>query len=153
VVPVSLEIAGRYFPVVPTGLRDDHWAYMTEPDQVSWLAGSYVNVLLGLPYTQQNLDLLASTLTVSDTQTTSATPAANGTSAANSVLALRNSVGGINRYRVVERHLVDVYAIEVLGQRRAGLTLVLLGGNNENPNRRLVVWAVPIEIGEEVNQP
>ncbi len=133
VVPVSLEIAGRYFPVVPTGLRDDHWAYMTEPDQVSWLAGSYVNVLLGLPYTQQNLDLLASTLTVSDTHTTSNT------------LVLRNSVGGINHYRVVERHLVDVYAIEVLGQRRAGLTLVLLGGNDENPDRRLVIWAVPAE--------
>ena len=141
VVPVSLEIAGYYFPVVPTGLRDDHWAYMTEPDQVSWLAGSYVNVLLGLPYTQENLDLLASTLTISDTQTTSST------------LVLRNSVGGINPYQVVERHLVDVYVIEVLGQRRAGLTLVLLGGNDGNPDRRLVVWAVPTEIGEEVNQP
>ena len=138
VVPVSLEIAGYYFPVVPTGLRDDHWAYMTEPDQVSWLAGSYVNVLLGLPYTQQNLDLLASTLTVSDTQTT------------NSTLVVRNSVGGINPYRVVERHLVDVYAIEVLGQRRAGLTLVLLGGNDENPDRRLVVWAIPVTAEEEV---
>ena len=144
VVPVSLEIAGRYFPVVPTGLRDDHWAYVTEPDQISWLAGSYVNVLLGLPYTQQNLALLASTLTVSDTQTTSATPAANGT------LALRNSVGGINRYRVVERHLADVYAIEVLGQRRAGLTLVLLGGNDESSDRRLVVWAIPVTAEEEV---
>ena len=168
VVPVSLEIAGRYFPVVPTGLRDGNWAYMTEFDQVSWLAGSYVNVLLGLPYTQQNLDLLASTLrpvlrpvlrsgtgspkggfaatassvvTISDTQTTANT------------LVLRNSVGGLNRYRVVERHLVDVYAIEVLGQRRAGLTLVLLGGHDETPDRRLVVWAVPTEIGEEVNQP
>jgi hypothetical protein len=133
VVPVSLEIAERYFPVVPTGLRDDHWAYMTEPDQVSWLAGSYVNVLLGLPYTQQNLDLLPSTLTVSDTLTVSNT------------LVLRNSVGGINRYRVVDRHLVDVFAIEVLGQRRAGLTLVLLGGNDENPDRRLVIWAVAAE--------
>jgi len=141
VVPVSLEVAGRYFPVVPTGLRDDNWAYMTEPDQVSWLAGSYVNVLLGLPYTQPNLDLLASTLrstasyavTVSDTQTTSST------------LVLRNNVGGINHYRVVERHLVDVYAIEILGQRRAGLTLVLVGGNDENPDRRLVIWAVPAE--------
>ena len=141
VVPVSLEIGGRYFPVVPTGLRDDNWAYMTEPDQISWLAGSYVNVLLGMPYTQQNLDLLASTLTISETQTTSNT------------LVLRNSVGGLNPYQVVERHLVDVYAIEVLGQRRAGLTLVLLGGNDENPHRRVVVWAVPTEIGEEVNQP
>lgn len=138
VVPVSLEIAGRYFPVVPTGLRDDHWAYMTEPDQVSWLAGSYVNVLLGLPYTQQNLDLMASSLAVSDTLTTSST------------LVLRNSVGGINQYRVVDRHLADVYAIEVLGQRRAGLTLVLLGGNDENPDRRLVVWAIPARVEEEV---
>jgi hypothetical protein len=54
-------------------------------------------------------------------------------------------VGGINHYRVAERHLVDVYAIEILGQRRAGLTLVLVGGNDENPDRRLVIWAVPAE--------
>jgi hypothetical protein len=134
VVPVSLEIAGRYFPVVPTGLRDDHWAYMTETGQVSWLAGSYVNVLLGLPYTQQNLDLMASSLAISDTLTTTS-----------STLVLRNSVGGVNQYQVVDRHLVDVYAIEVLGQRRAGLTLVLLGGNEESPDRRLVIWAVPEE--------
>jgi hypothetical protein len=131
VVPVSLEIAGRYFPVVPTGLRDDGWAYVTEPDRVSWLAGSYVNLLLGLPYTQQNLDLMASSLAISDT------------------LSLRNNVGGINQYQVVERYLVDVYAIEVLGQRRAGLTLILLGGNDEapdgDPDRRLVIWAVPAE--------
>jgi hypothetical protein len=143
VVPVSLEIAGRYFPIVPTGLRDDHWAYVTEPDQagtergesISWLAGSYVNLVLGLPYTQQNLDLLASTLAISDT------------------LTLRNNVGGINQYRVVDRQLVDVYAIEVLGQRRAGLTLVLLGGNDENASRRRVIWAVPTQVGEEVTEP
>jgi hypothetical protein len=138
VVPVSLEIAGRYFPVIPTGMRDDHWAYMTEPDRVSWLAGSYVNVLLGLPYTEQNLDLIPHTLAVSDTVTISST------------LILRNNVGGANRYRVADRHLVDVYAIEVLGQRRAGLTLVLLGGSEESPDRRLVVWAVPVGPGEEV---
>jgi hypothetical protein len=144
IVPVSLEIAGRYFPVVPTGLRDEHWAYMTEPDQVSWLAGSYVNILLGLPYTQQNLNLLPSTLAVSETLTIS------NTLVANSTLALRNSVGGINRYRVVDRDLVDVYAIEALGQRKAGLTLVLLGGNEESPDRRLVVWAVPLGPEEEV---
>jgi hypothetical protein len=144
VVPVSLEIAERYFPVVPTGLRDDQWAYLTEPDQagtergerISWLAGSYVNLLLGLPYTQQNLDLLSSTLAISDTMT------------------LRNSVGGVNSYEVVDRRLVDVYAIEVLGQRRAGMTLVLLGGNEEapdgGPDRRLVIWAIPTDIREEV---
>ncbi len=144
VVPVSLEIAGRYLPVLPTGLRDGIWAYMTEPDQarteqsecISWLAGSYVNVVLGLPFSDANLDLLSSTLSISDT------------------LTLRNNVGGTNYYRVVGRHQVDVYAIEVLRQRQAGLTLVLLGGNNgapdDGPEQRLVIRAVPVEADKEV---
>ena len=68
-------------------------------------------------------------------------------------LTLRNNFGGISQYRVVDRQLVDVYAIEVLGQRRAGLTLVLLGGNDENASRRRVIWAVPTQIGEEVTEP
>jgi hypothetical protein len=131
VVPVSLEIAGRYFPVVPTGLRDGNWAHMTEADQVSWLAGSYVNIILGLSYTQENLNLLASTLTLSDT------------------LTLRNNVAGVNHYLVTERRQVDVFANEVFRQRRAGLTLVLLGGNEENPDRRLVIWTAPVEAERE----
>jgi hypothetical protein len=135
VVPVSLELAGRYFPVVPTGLRDGAWAYLTEPDQVSWLAGSYVNVILGLPYTGDTLELLASTLAISDT------------------LVLRNNVAGVNHYLVTERHQVDVFANEVFRQRRAGLTLVLLGGNDESHDQRLILWAVPVEAGEEVIQP
>ena len=132
VVPVSLEIAGRYFPVVPTGLRDGNWAYMTEPDQVSWLAGSYVNVILGLPFTDENSDLLASILTLSDT------------------LTLRNNVAGVNHYLITERRQVDVYANEVFRQRRAGLTLVLLGGNEESPDWRMVIWAAPVDGEEEV---
>ena len=130
VVPVSLEIAGEYFPIVPTGLRDGGWAFVPEPEQVSWLAGSYVNVVLGLPYSGDNQDLLASSLALSDT------------------LTLRNNVGAANAYRVVERTLVDVYAIEVLAQRRAGLTLVLVGGHEEDPTRRLVIYAAPIEAGD-----
>ena len=132
VVPVSLEIAGRYFPIVPTGLRDGSWAYVTDPGQVSWLAGSAVNVVLGLPFTPDNLDLLATTLALSDT------------------ITLRNNVAGTNHYIVVDRRQVDVYAIEVLRQRRAGLTLVLLGGSDESSDRRLVICAVPVEIGKEV---
>jgi hypothetical protein len=84
-----------------------------------------VNVILGLPYTAESSSLLASTLAMSDT------------------ITLRNNVAGANHYRVVERGYVDVYANEVFSQRRAGLTLVLLGGNDESPDRRLVVWAVP----------
>jgi len=121
-----------YFPVVPTGLRDGSWAYVTDPGQVSWLAGSTVNVVLGLPYTSDNLDLLASTLALSDT------------------ITLRNNVAGMNRYLVVDRRQADVYAIEVLRQRRAGMTLVLLGGSDESPDRRLVIWAIPVETREEV---
>jgi hypothetical protein len=66
-------------------------------------------------------------------------------------LALRNNVAGVNHYLVTERRQVDVFANEVFRQRRAGLTLVLLGGNEEDSDRRLVIWAVPVEIGEEVS--
>jgi len=135
VIPVSLEVAGRYFAVVPTTLRDDAWAYLPEPGRISWLAGSYVNVVLGLPYADDNLDLVTSTLALSDTVT------------------LRTSVGGANTYRVLERKSVGVYEIEALSQRRAGLTLVLLGGNEEapdgGPDKRILVWALPIENREE----
>lgn len=149
VIPVSLEIAGRYFPVVPTTLRDDAWAYLPDPGQVSWLAGSYVNVVLGLPYTGENLDLLATALVVSDTGAISSTGTVSGTLVAGgSVLVLRDNVGGASHYRVSDRFYVGVFETEVLGQRRVGLTLVLLGGNEENPDRRLVIWAVPIENPE-----
>ena len=135
VVPVSLEVAGRFFPAVPTGLRDGLWADLPEPDRVSWLAGSRVNVVLGLPYSDETLDLLASTLALSDT------------------LTLRDNVAGANRYRVVDRRLVGVYETEILSQRRAGLTLVLMGGHDESPDRRLVVMALPLEAGKEVVEP
>jgi hypothetical protein len=127
VIPVSLEVAGRYFAVVPTTLRDEAWAYLPDPGRISWLAGSYVNVVLGLPYTADNLDLLTSGPALSDT------------------LTLRTSVGGANAYQVVERKSVGVYEIEALSQRRAGLTLVLVGGNEESPDKRIVVWAVPTD--------
>ncbi|MDX9832649.1 MAG: hypothetical protein RBU35_20445 [Anaerolineae bacterium] len=141
VIPVSLEVAGRYFPVVPTTLRDDTWAYLPDPDRISWLAGSYVNVVLGLPFTAENLDMVTGSLALSDT------------------LTVRTSVAGTNRYRVTGRTSVGVYEIEALSQRRAGLTLVLLGGppgllggSDESPDgerdRRLVVWAVPAENQE-----
>ena len=135
VIPVSLEVAGRYFPVAPTTLRDEAWAYLPDPNRISWLAGSAVNVVLGLPFSTTNLDLVAGSLALSDT------------------LTVRSSVGGLNRYRVAGREWVDVYEIEALSQRRAGLTLVLLGSgegdSGEGADRRLVVWAVPIEIETE----
>lgn len=132
VIPVSLEIAGRYFAIVPTTLRDDTWACLPDQSRISWLAGSYVNVVLGLPYSADNLELVTRTLALSDT------------------LTLRTSVGGTNTYQVLKRKSVGVYEIEVLSQRQAGLTLVLVSGGTEGgPDRRVVVWAVPTEVREE----
>lgn len=130
VVPVSLEIADRYYPIVPTTLRDDDWAYVTDPTRISWLTGSYVNLILGLPYSTANLDLMATTLHISDT------------------LTLRNNVAGVNHYQIAGRQSVSIYEIEALAQRRAGLTLVLVGGNDENADSRLVIWAIP-QTGKE----
>lgn len=132
VVPVTLELAGHYLPIVPTGLRDDAWAYATDPMRVSWLVGSYANVVLGLPYSAGNLELLA-TLPPGDT------------------LTVRNSVAGVNRYRIVSRQSQSMFEIEVFSQRAAGLTLVLLGGNDESPDRRLVLRAVPVDRGKEAS--
>jgi hypothetical protein len=132
VIPLSIEIAGRYFPIVPTTLRDDAWAYVPDGDRVSWLAGSRVNVVLGLPYDEANQDFLAATLAMSDT------------------LTLRDSVGQARAYRVVERRQVSVYETEVLGQQRVGLTLLLLGGNAEASDHRLAILARPAEE-KEVN--
>jgi hypothetical protein len=131
VIPVSLEVAGRFFPVVPTGLRDGYWAFVPDPAQVSWLAGTYVNVVLGLPYTEAN-GKLAARLSVSDT------------------LTLRDNVAGTHPYRIVDKRLVAAYEIEALAQHQAGLTLLLLGGNDDGTDRRLVVWAVPIDERKEV---
>jgi hypothetical protein len=133
-IPVSLEAAGRYFPVVPTGLRDGYWAFVPDPQQVSWLAGTYVNVALGLPYTRDNGKLAAS-LSVSDT------------------LTLRDNVAGTHAYRIAEKRLVGTYEIEALAQHRTGLTLLLLGGNDDGTDRRLVIWAVPVDTREEVIAP
>jgi hypothetical protein len=130
-IPVSLEAAGRYFPVVPTGQRDGYWAFVPDPEQASWLAGTYVNVVLGLPYTSDNGKLAAS-LSVSDT------------------LTLRDNVAGTHAYCVAEKGTVGAYEIEALAQRRTGLTLVLLGGNDDGTDRRLVIWAAPVDTREEV---
>ena len=130
-IPVSLEAAGRYFPVVPTGLRDGYWAFVPDPQQVSWLAGTYVNVVLGLPYTRDN-GKLAAALTVSDT------------------LTLRDNVAGTHVYRIAEKRTVGAYEIEALAQHRTGLTLVLLGGNDDGTDRRLVIWAAPVDERKEV---
>ena len=131
VIPVSLEVAGRFFPVVPTGLRDGYWAFVPDPAQVSWLAGTYVNVVLGLPYTEAN-GKLAARLSVSDT------------------LTLRDNVAGTHPDRIVDKRLVAAYEIEALAQHQAGLTLLLLGGNDDGTDRRLVIWAVPVDERKEV---
>ena len=126
VVPVSLETGGRFFPIALTTLRDDVWAYDQDPNKISWLVGSYVNIILGLPYSTDNLALMATTLKISDT------------------LTLRNNVAGVNDYQIVSRQSVSIYEIEALAQRRAGLTLVLIGGNDESADSRLIIWAVPV---------
>ena len=41
---------------------------------------------------------------------------------------------------------MDVFAVEAFNQRWAGLTLALLGGNDEEPNRRLIVQAIPVPM-------
>ncbi len=65
-------------------------------------------------------------------------------------LTLRDNVAGTHAYRIVDKRLVGAYEIEALAQHQAGLTLLLLGGNDDGTDRRLVVWAVPVDERKEV---
>ena len=77
-----------------------------------------------------------------------ATAVVNAAPSPASLLVLRDNVGGTAYYRAVDRYAVSVYETETLSQRRVGLTLVLLGGNEENPGTRLVIHALPVEEKE-----
>jgi len=126
--PVSVEIKERIFPVAITGLseKDDHlWGYAPEDNRVSWLAGSWVNVVLGLPFSFGNLDLLES-LEINDP------------------LIIRDNHAVIHRFKVADVRVVKQHQIETLRQKEAGLTLVLLNKDvGEREGDRLVAKARP----------
>jgi len=135
--PVSVEIKEQVFPVAITGLAEKNgylWGYAAEDNRISWLAGSWVNVVLGLPFSFGNLELLES-LQVNDP------------------LIIRDNHAVIHRFRVAGVRVVQQHQIETLRQKEAGLTLVLLNRSvGEQAGDRLIAKAVPERLVGETGE-
>ena len=134
--PVSIEIKERIFPVAITGLTDEGrlWGYAPEDNRISWLAGSWVNVILGLPFSFSNLELLES-LEINDP------------------LMIRDNHAVIHRFKISDVRVVEQHQIETLRQKEAGLTLVLLNQNvGEHEGDRLIAKAIPERLVGETGE-
>ena len=134
--PVSIEIKERIFPVAITGLADESrlWGYAPEDNRISWLAGSWVNVILGLPFSFSNLELLES-LEINDP------------------LMIRDNHAVIHRFKISDVRVVEQHQIETLRQKEAGLTLVLLDQDvGEHEGDRLIAKAIPERLVGETGE-
>ena len=134
--PASIEIKERIFPVAITGLTDEGrlWGYAPEDNRISWLAGSWVNVILGLPFSFSNLELLES-LEINDP------------------LMIRDNHAVIHRFKISDVRVVEQHQIETLRQKEAGLTLVLLNQNvGEHEGDRLIAKAIPERLVGETGE-
>jgi LysM repeat protein len=134
--PVTIEIKERIFPVAITGLTDEGrlWGYAPEDNRISWLAGSWVNVILGLPFSFSNLELLES-LEINDP------------------LMIRDNHAVIHRFKISDVRVVEQHQIETLRQKEAGLTLVLLNQNvGEHEGDRLIAKAIPERLVGETGE-
>ena len=118
-LPQRLELPGASYPIIATPLEGKRWPVAAQPDLAVWVYGTVVNYVVGLPYTTTTSSLLAG-LTATDQLT----------------LTLNNG-----RTLVFGSPQARRYPLEdttALSQRRPGLTLVLLGGEEDD---RLVVQA------------
>ena len=144
VLPRTLEIKGVSFVVQPVKTKQGEWRLPAEPRAVSWIYGTVINYVLGLEATAENKALLAG-LAFGD------------------VFLLRTSTGLTTRFAYVDTVRVAPQVTELFGQRRPGLTLVLL--NDGTADSRIVIRGLYVPGSEvdssvgpmiepaEVNQP
>lgn len=120
--PSAIEIKGRKFEVVPVEVAKGTWPYQRDSlkgDKAAWVFGTLINYIIGLDHNTSNEELLTS-LTEADT------------------IKMMTLSGRIVTFRYSGRQWVTVDKTDVFRQIRPGLTLVLLGDNND---QRLVVSA------------
>ena len=127
VVPRTLELGGVSFVVQPVKIKRGDWALPDDERAVSWVYGTVVNYVLGLEATAENKSLLASL------------------QAGNEIL-LRMSTGPAYRFAYADAVRVAPQASEIFRQTRPGLTLVLMGSDDEAS--RIVLRAVYLPDSE-----
>jgi hypothetical protein len=127
VVPRTLDIRGVSFVVQPVKIGAGDWPPPDDERAVSWVYGSVVNYVMGVEATPENKTLLAGLRTGDE-------------------LLLRMSTGSAYRFAFADAVRVAPQAAEVFRQTRPGLTLALLG--EEDQASRVVIRAVYVPDSE-----
>ena len=120
-LPVQVELGGRTWAVVVTGVAGQTWVVDPDDTRLSWLAGSLVNRVFALPFTYANREFVQSI-------------------APGAVVRVEDDRGGVLEFVVVEARQAAVGETDLLAQDRPGLVIVLAG---EPGDARWVLRAEP----------
>ena len=118
-IPKKLYVRDRVFEISPVAVPKGNWTAGAGEGNVEWVFGSLINVLLGLPNTTENSDLLLAM-------------------SAEDKITLELADGQRREFKFDAQQRVAPENKEIFSQQHPGLTLILLGDDGE---QRLVVTA------------
>lgn len=128
-VPKKLYVRDRTFDIAPVAIQKGNWPAATDDANATWVFGTLVNYLIGLPNTSENKDLLQA-LSEADQ------------------ITLEMSDGQTVDFKFDAQQLVSPNNAEIFTQHHPGLTLTLLGDDGA---QRLVVTA-NYDVSSEANR-
>jgi len=128
-VPKKLYVRDRTFDITPVAVQKGKWPADVGDKNATWVFGTLVNYLIGLPNTSENKDLLQA---VSEADK----------------LTLELSDGQLVEFKLDAQQLVSTDNEEIFAQHHPGLTLLLLGDDGA---QRLVVTA-NYDVSSEANR-
>jgi hypothetical protein len=130
-VPKKLYVRDRTFEITPVAVQKGQWPVSSGTDgSATWVFGTLVNYLIGLPNSSENKDLLQA-LNQDDS------------------IALELSDGQLIEFKFDAQQLASSDNEQLFSQHHPGLTLLVLG---EDGQQRLVVTA-NYDVASEANRP
>ncbi len=118
-IPKKLFVRDRTFDITPVAVQKGKWPVSTGDKNATWVFGTLVNYLIGLPNTSENRDLLQA---VSESDE----------------IALELSDGQTIVFKFDAQQLVSPNSEDIFSQHHPGLTMLLVG---DDGSERLVVTA------------
>jgi len=128
-VPKKLYVRDRTFDITPVAVQKGKWPVGASDGNATWVFGTLVNYLIGLPNNSENKDLLQA-LSEADQ------------------IALELSDGQLVEFKFDAQQLVSPDSEEIFAQHHPGLTLLLLGDDGA---QRLMVTA-NYDVNSEANR-
>ena len=128
-VPKKLYVRDRTFDITPVAVQKGKWPVGASDGNATWVFGTLVNYLIGLPNNSENKDLLQA-MSEADQ------------------IALELSDGQLVEFKFDAQQLVSPDSEEIFAQHHPGLTLLLLGDDGA---QRLMVTA-NYDVNSEANR-